>query len=297
MTEHIWEVRGAESEGDDWHAGHRDTTRDDLAGALSAHHEEDLAMLVDDAARCAAIDAMCGAYEGARDRRHRERREALRPRTGERLWPAAQIAAAHAVASAHGHGWASAYTPDGAPVSLEGIARVTFDDNPDWPGITPMAGEDGRTLVHVTGTGRLSWSVAADGGVTICVCRPRGTALTVRVRAGARTCAAEYGPATALLRHWTTAQKAVRALSAVLQLPPIVADLRARLDRAASARIARNKADGLGEESWPLATERLPSLWARQTADYAAGAAEERCADEELEEHEARVARALRAKA
>lgn len=73
----IWKRRGEEAETLDWHSEHVETcrgpiTRADLVSALSAHHEEDLAMLDSDEERADAVDTMVAAYETQRLLRERD---------------------------------------------------------------------------------------------------------------------------------------------------------------------------------------------------------------------------------
>lgn len=59
-----WERLGSEAEGEDRAAGHTGPISDeDLASALAAHHDEDLAELPEDD-RAAAVDALVRGYRG-----------------------------------------------------------------------------------------------------------------------------------------------------------------------------------------------------------------------------------------
>lgn len=110
-----------------------------------------------------------------------------------------QLEKAYQLAAAHSHGWAiekvfdviqeasnstaSTAVPQHVVWAIESLAQDAF---PEGAIYKPHTEEDcfGRTHVkHQTGTGRLSWEIDEDGGVTLEICRPTGAVFADAIQA------------------------------------------------------------------------------------------------------------------
>lgn len=103
-----------------------------------------------------------------------------------------QLAAAHALARAHGHLWATTLEAADLPATAEGIRAAVGALHGDdigifYPEVNAYEYEGEPTIafiVHTTGSGRLRWTVNSDGDTEITVSRPGGDLFNFRVEFG-----------------------------------------------------------------------------------------------------------------
>ncbi len=103
-----------------------------------------------------------------------------------------QLAAAHTLARAHGHLWATTLDADALPATAEEIRAAVRAAHGDdigifYPDVQAYEYEGEPTvafITHTTGSGRLQWIVDRDGDVEITVSRPDGGLFNFWVKFG-----------------------------------------------------------------------------------------------------------------
>lgn len=105
-----------------------------------------------------------------------------------------QLAAAHLLARAHGHLWATVLEAADLPMTAEEIRAAVLTAHGNDIGIFypevnayfyPDFDQPVYFIVHSTGSGRLSWAVNSDGDTEITVSRPAGQLFSFRMEFGA----------------------------------------------------------------------------------------------------------------
>ncbi len=104
-----------------------------------------------------------------------------------------QLAAAHLLARAHGHLWATVLEAADLPMTAEEIRFAVGAKHGDdigifYPEVTAYEYEgepEIAFIVHSTGSGRLGWAVNSDGDTEITVSRPAGQLFSFRMEFGA----------------------------------------------------------------------------------------------------------------
>lgn len=154
------------------------------------------------------------------------------------------LGASHALARAHGHEWA--HSLDLADVdriarlcstweeAVADIAALTDErGDPNWVGIRApdvLLNAGGWTIVHTTGSRRISWRINRRYGVEIDVCRPAGRVLAVSipirddgtyggVAVSRYSLLGSYGSDDLYERHLESLRVCLRALGVEAELP------------------------------------------------------------------------------
>lgn len=105
-----------------------------------------------------------------------------------------QLVAAHLLARAHGHLWATVLEAADLPMTAEGIRAAVRAAHGNDIGISypevnayfyPDFDQPVYFIVHQTGSGRLGWAVNSDGDTEITVSRPTGQLFSFRMEFGA----------------------------------------------------------------------------------------------------------------